>query len=128
MSGYFFFLLGFCFLLAHELDAVRAEEWRILPVLSRMGDEAGYHAFTVLHIPLYALLLWGLFGGGTTNRGLIIALDTFFVIHLLLHLLLRDLPGNRFGSRFSKVLFWGAGLCGTIDLLRSLAPATDLVA
>jgi hypothetical protein len=59
-----FFLLGFCFLLfrfllAHEMDAIRCKEWKVFSVTSRMADEAGYLAFTSMHISLYALLLWG---------------------------------------------------------------------
>jgi hypothetical protein len=57
-----FFLLGFCFLLAHEMDAVRLREWKMLPVLSGMGEEAGYRAFVLLHVPLYAL-----FSGGSSR-------------------------------------------------------------
>jgi len=113
-----FFLLRFCFLLVHELDAIRRQEWRLFPGFSRMRDEAGFRLFTALHLPLYALLLWGLYDAGSANRALIVALDLFFIVHLLLHLLLRQLPGNEFGSRFSKMLFWGAGLCGALDLLR----------
>ncbi len=112
-----FFLVGFCLLLTHELDAVRCEEWRILPGLSMLGAEAGYRAFTVLHVPLYAVLLWGLFGDDTANHGLIVALDAFFIVHLLFHLLLRNRPNNHFGSLFSRALFVGAGLCGALDLL-----------
>lgn len=112
-----FFLAGFCLLLAHELDAVRCEEWRILPGLSMLGGEAGYRAFTALHVPLYAVLLWGLFGGATANQGLIVALDVLFIVHLFLHLLLRNRPNNHFGSPFSRALFLGAGLCGALDLV-----------
>ena len=57
--GHPFSLLGFCFLLVHEMDAIRCREWRVFPVTSKMGDEAGYIAFTAVHVPLYALLLWG---------------------------------------------------------------------
>ncbi|HEY8597444.1 MAG TPA: DUF6713 family protein [Thermomicrobiales bacterium] len=118
MSGGFFFLLGLAFLLTHELDAIRCKEWRIFPVTSALGDDAGYRVFTALHLPLYALLLWGLYGAGDANLALIVALDLFFIVHLGLHLLLRNLPRNEFGSPFSKVLFWGAGLCGALDLWR----------
>lgn len=117
MTDHLFFLLGFCFLLAHEMDAVRCREWKILPVLSRMGEEVGYLAFTALHVPLYALLLWGLFGGGEANRSLIVGLDAFFVIHAFLHIFLRNLPDNRFGSAFSWALILGASMFGAIDLL-----------
>jgi len=112
-----FFLLGLCFLLAHEMDAVRCKEWRNFPVTSTMEDEAGYRVFTALHIPLYALLLWGLSDGSAASQGLIVALDLFFVVHALLHVLLRNLPGYHFTSAFSWALFLGAGLCGAIDLL-----------
>lgn len=113
-----FFLLGFCFLLVHEMDAVRCREWNILPGLNRLGEAPGYVAFVVLHVPLYALLLWGLFG--EASRGLIVGLDVFFVVHMFLHIFLRNLPENRFGSALSWVLILGAGLCGALDLLLML--------
>ena len=43
-----------------------------------------YLGFAALHVPLYALLLWGLFAGGDANRGLIVGLDVFFVVHTFL--------------------------------------------
>lgn len=116
MTGHSFFLLGFCFLLVHEMDAVRAREWKMLPVLSGMEEEAGYRSFVALHVPLYALLLWGLVGGGGTNLVLISLLDAFFVVHLALHVSLRNLPENRFSSVLSWVLILGAGLSGAVDL------------
>jgi hypothetical protein len=115
VSDHLFFLLGFCLLLVHEMDAVRCKEWRVLPLTSWMEDEAGYHVFTALHVPLYALLLWGLFGGGA-NRGLVVGLDVFFVVHVLLHLIFYNHPENRFGSIFSYVLIFGAGLFGATDI------------
>lgn len=120
MAEHLFFILGFCFLLAHEMDAIRAKEWKIFPMLSRMGDEAGYVAFTILHIPIYTLLLWGLYGAGDVNRGLIFGLDVFFVFHVFLHTIFYSHPENRFRSVFSYVLIIGAGIFGAIDLLRAL--------
>lgn len=111
-----FFLLGCAFLLTHEMDAIACAEWRLFPVTSKLADEAGYRLFTALHVPLYALLLWGLVGGGT-NRGLILVLDLFFVVHLFLHVLLRHLPAYGFKTAFSWALFVGAGVCGAVDLV-----------
>lgn len=119
MSNHLFFLLGFSFLLAHEMDAVRAREWKMLPVLSGMGEEAGYRTFVLLHVPLYALLLWTL-REGDASFGLVVVLDAFFVVHLLLHVFLRNLPENRFGSALSWSLILGSGVSGAIDLLLSL--------
>ncbi len=116
MVDHLFFLLGFCFLLTHEMDAVRCKEWRIFPVTSKIGDEAGYVAFTALHIPLYAVLFWGLFGGGV-NGGLIFVLDVFFIVHVLLHLIFADHPEYHFKTTFSWVLILGAGIFGVADLL-----------
>ncbi len=116
MPDHLLFLMGFCFLLAHEMDAVRLKEWRMLPVLSGMGEETGYRAFVLAHLPLYAVLLWGLLDGGASS-GLIVVLDAFFVVHLLLHVLLRNSPENRFGSAFSWALILGAGASGATDLL-----------
>lgn len=117
MSDHLLYLLGFSFLLAHEMDAVRLREWKMLPVLSGMEEESGYRAFVALHVPLYALLLWGLIGGGGTASALIVILDAFFVVHLALHAILRNLPENRFDSVFSWGLILGCGICGAVDLI-----------
>lgn len=117
MTSHLFFLLGFCLLLTHEMDAIRCKEWRIFPFTSKMGDETGYLTFTAVHIPLYALLIWGLFGGGDVNRALIVGLDAFFIVHVLLHLLFINHPDNKFRSAFSWVLIVGAGIFGVVDLI-----------
>lgn len=119
MANHLFFLLGFCFLLVHEMDAVRCKEWKIFPVLSGMRDETGYVVFTALHLPIYALLFWGIFGGGGVSRGLIAGLDLFFIVHVLLHLIFYNHPENRFRSPFSYTLIGGAGVFGATDLLFS---------
>ncbi len=61
------------------------------------------------------MLLRGLLDGGASS-GLIVVLDAFFVVHLLLHVLLRSLTENRFGFAFSWALILGAGANGAIDL------------
>lgn len=120
MTDHTVFVLGFCFLLVHEMDAIRLKEWKIFPVLGKMDDEAGYVAFTALHVPIYALLLWGLYGEGGINLVLVVGLDAFFVVHVFLHLIFYDHPENRFRSVFSYALIFGAGALGAIDLLLML--------
>jgi len=117
MPDHLFFVLGFAFLLTHEMDAIRAKEWRLFPVVSHLTDEAGYRVFTAAHVPLYALLFWGLVGVGAGPSTLILVLDGFFVVHLVLHVVRRHCPANHFASPFSWTLFVGAGMCGGIDLL-----------
>jgi hypothetical protein len=59
VDQYLFFVIAFSFLLTHEMDAIRLREWKIFPILTALPDEQGYTVFTALHVPLYALLLWG---------------------------------------------------------------------
>lgn len=118
MNQHFFFLLGFCLLLTHEMDAIRESEWRLFPMLKALPDELGYRVFTAIHVPLYVVLIFALVGSGTAglNQGLIVALNWFFLIHVGLHIGLRRLPNYTFRSWFSWALISGAGVAGAIDL------------
>ncbi len=94
--------------------------------LSRMADPAlsieaerrsWLRAFTILHVPLYVLLLWFLWRSDGSNRNLMVGLDVFFIVHTFLHILLRNLPRNQFKTLFSWIHIAGAGIAGVIDLL-----------
>ena len=52
------FLAGVAFLSAHELDAIRQQEWRVFPITRALDDGGGYRLFVLLHIPLWMLILW----------------------------------------------------------------------
>ena len=113
----FWVVLGFSILVCHEMDAVRAAEWRILPGLSRLGDEAGYRAFTLLHVPIYAVLLWYLMTGDDMVSGAVpVGLSVFYVVHAALHVLLRNLPENHFSGVLSWGLILGAAIAGGVHL------------
>ena len=116
---YMFFYIGLSLLLIHEMDAIRQREWKLFIFLSSLREETAYAVFTALHIPAYVLLFWGLFGDGSSgiNDGLVIALDCFFIIHVVLHLLFIRHKDYQFNSVFSWVLILGAGIAGVIDLL-----------
>lgn len=119
MPSYFAFFVAFSFILTHELDAVRQHEWRIFPGLSSLSDQRGYVVFTALHVPLFALMLAGIFTGGINNQ-VVVGLDIFFIIHILLHVLATRHPKNEFHSPLSWTLILGAGGAGAIDLLLRL--------
>lgn len=120
MADHLFFLLGFCLLLTHEMDAIRCKEWRIFPITSRMDSDAGYRAFTAFHVPLFALLLWELFGGERIDARWILGLNIFFMFHAFLHVIFLRHPENLFRSAFSWILIAGAGVCGALDLVLAL--------
>jgi hypothetical protein len=121
LMEHFFFYLALAFILTHEMDAIRCKEWLMFPATSFLKDETGFVVFMVAHIPLYALMLWGLFGTGT-NAGLMRGLDVFFIIHVGLHILFLKHAENRFTSRLSWFIIIGAGVCGALDLLLAFKP------
>ncbi|NOK64387.1 MAG: hypothetical protein GFH25_541276n37 [Chloroflexi bacterium AL-N10] len=119
MMEYMLFYIGFSLLLIHEMDAIRQREWKLFIFLSSLREETAYVVFTALHIPLYILLFWGLFGDGSSgiNHGLVVALDCFFIIHVVLHVLFIRHKDYQFKNFFSWVLILGAGIAGVVDLL-----------
>ncbi len=112
------FLVGFGFLTAHELDAVKCREWRIHPFFSWMSDSAGYIAFVAAHVPLYVLLLWAIFGTqiGGANEAVVFWLNVFMIVHVALNVGFLLHPKNEFRSAFSCILIIGAGVAGAVDL------------
>ena len=52
------FYFGLALLCTHEVDAAVRNEWRILPVLSQLDDQAGFFWFVILHIPLLTVVFW----------------------------------------------------------------------
>ena len=116
---YFIFYLGLSLILAHEMDAIRLKEWKMFPILSKLEEQTGYFVFTGVHVPLFILIFWGLYGNNPDeiNTSLIVGLDIFFIIHIFLHLMLLRHRNNFFKSVFSWSLIVGAGICGMLDLI-----------
>ena len=114
-------MAGFAFLIAHEMDAVRLHEWRMLPVLSRLADHTAYLVFCGLHVPIFLVLFILVMDPADvgTAQITVAALDVFFIIHVGLHLIYLRHPKNEFTSVFSWALITGAGLAGAADLTRA---------
>jgi hypothetical protein len=117
MENYLFFLAGLSFILAHEMDAIKCQEWTIFPLLSKLNEKTGYFVFTAIHVPLYLLLFWGLYGKNEINPGVIMGLDIFFIVHVFLHVLFLKHPKNQFTSAFSWIIILGAGISGLMDIM-----------
>jgi hypothetical protein len=117
MENDFFFFAGLSFILVHEMDAIRCQEWTIFPLLSKLDEKTGYFVFMVIHVPLYFLLLSALYGQNGLNPGLIIGMDIFFIIHVFLHVLFLKHPKNQFTSVFSWMVILGAGIAGLMDMI-----------
>lgn len=109
------FSLGLSLLLAHELDAVRAGEWRLLPVLRSLPDARGRDAFILLHVPLVAALIWLAAHLSSDLRFWFqAAVDAFLVIHVALHRAFALHPGYDFHGALSRGLILGAGAAGAL--------------
>lgn len=116
MNDHFFFWVGMSFVLVHEMDAIKQQEWAIFPLISGLKEKIGYYVFVALHIPLYWVLFWNLYRDDGLNLSLVKGLDIFFVVHVLLHVLFLKHPKNQFTSLFSWVIIIGGGLAGVLDL------------
>ena len=74
-----------------------------------------YFWFVVLHIPLFALLMW--WTGNSSPRTRFraqLAVDAFLAIHLALHVALRSHPDNTFQLLLSELCIYGAGVAGIL--------------
>lgn len=97
------FWLNLSLLFIHEMDAVYRHEWRLFIFLNRLKDETAYQIFTILHIPLLIVVFYFLSNPAEVNQDyFIIFIDTFLIVHLGLHYLLRNYKNNELNSIFSK--------------------------
>lgn len=119
MIGEWPFRIGFALLLTHELDAVARAEWRVLPLTSWLPEHVAFPAFVLLHVPLFAWLLW-LVGhtDPAVRRRWQTVLSAFLVIHVGLHLLFSGHAHYDFHGAMSQLLIFGGGAFGTLALLQ----------
>lgn len=99
----------------HELDAVKRHEWRVMPLLRALPERWGEQAFIWLHVPLFALLLWG--GEGNHDSATRVGLAGFSIIHVALHYAFRKHPAYEFNNPSSWGLILLSGLLGATYLV-----------
>ena len=110
------FFVALSLMLMHEMDAIRCQEWRIFPVLSMVDDPHAFRFFMIAHLPIYYLLIWLLITDAA-GQTLVTALDIFFLLHLVLHLVSLRNPANEFTDWLSWSLIGGAAGFGGAHLL-----------
>jgi len=104
-------------LIAHEMDAIRAKEWKMFLILKDMADETAYRAFTLAHLPLYAAVILLLtLNNSWAHAILFFVIDTFVIAHAALHFGFRKHPNNGFTSIFSMLLIYGPGILALAHL------------
>lgn len=111
------FALGLALLFTHELDAVRAREWRLFPVLRAMPEETGRAVFIAAHVPLFAIIFW--MAGHASNPARFwfeAGVDAFLTVHVGLHWMFRRHPLYDFHGVLSRLWIVGAGAVGLLHL------------
>ena len=114
----FLFYLAFASFVAHELDAVHKHEWRLLFLLRGMADEPARRAFVLLHVPLFAVLLWlAAHPDAAVRFWTMLGLDAFLVVHAGLHWRLSGHPKYEFKTGHSWLFIFGTAALAAAHLL-----------
>ncbi|MEM7283967.1 MAG: DUF6713 family protein [Pseudomonadota bacterium] len=120
-AEHFLLYLGLGLLMTHELDAVKHQEWLVLPLTSWLSPEVGYQVFLWFHVPLFAVIVGLLASAKQGVRDMTATvLCVFFAIHAVLHWLFSDHVHYLFETISSNILIFGAAVCGGLYLMLRL--------
>lgn len=112
------FYLGFGALCTHELDSVLNHEWRVIPLIRALSEEAGMTIFVAAHVPFFAILVALISSRDSRIRHMSrLGVGLFLVGHGALHLFFRAHPVYEFSSLLSNLLIYGASAFGMIYLI-----------
>jgi len=116
------FLVILSLLLVHEMDAIRAKEWKMFVVLKDITEETAYRVFTFIHFPLYLAAFYVLFCNGVTASDVLkIMIDIFLVFHAFVHYAFRKHRNNGFHTWFSKINIYSMAALALLHLCLLLA-------
>ena len=105
------FLIIISLLLLHEMDAIRAKEWKLFIFLKDMRDETAYRIFALIHLPLYFGVLYLLINGGETISFVMkLVINVFLIAHAVLHYCFRKKEHNGFNTCYSKTVIYSMAL------------------
>ncbi|KNB74747.1 hypothetical protein ADS79_02720 [Brevibacillus reuszeri] len=99
------------------MDAIRAKEWKLFVILKDMDDDRAFKTFTILHLPLYAILLFSFI---SHQMIAFIIIDVFFIIHSILHFFFEKHPNNNFTNMYSRLIIYPMGILGVLHLTLSI--------
>lgn len=108
------FSINFALLCLHEMDAIRAKEWKMFVILKDMEDTRAFKVFTILHLPLYTILIFSFVSHQLLSFVLI---DLFMIFHSLAHFLFEKHPNNNFKNLYSRMIIYPMGILGMVHLL-----------
>lgn len=105
--------LSLALIATHELDAMKQQEWLVLPLTSFLPEPIAWRAFTVLHVPIF----YGLFRcASSPSMAIRSKFDRYFggfcVFHAGLHLAFWMHKQNTFNNVMSQSIIWAAAAVG----------------
>ena len=107
----------FSLLLLHEMDAIRAKEWKMFIILKDMEEQTGYLVFSLVHLSLY---FWVIFTVSQIWSGgyafVYILTDIFLIGHAVIHYFFRKHAANGFTSVYSNILIYSMAVLSVIHL------------
>ena len=106
------FLTVVAWVVVHELDAVRRQEWQFFFARVPVREETAYRIFTAAHVPLFLVVLWYL-----PSTAFQVGFDAFVVVHAGVHLVLRDRPDVDFEGWFSGLWIYGGAVLAALHLV-----------
>ncbi|WP_367899145.1 DUF6713 family protein [Leptospira sp. WS58.C1] len=113
-----YFCIAISFLFIHELDAIKAKEWKLFIILRDLKEEQAYSIWLAMHLPvfLFPLLILSNFMDPYTILIYKIGLDIFLIFHLFLHFLFRNHKEYQFKSLQSNLYIAFTAIFAIFDL------------
>ncbi|WP_309296702.1 DUF6713 family protein [Paenibacillus sp. L3-i20] len=108
------FSFNFALLCLHEMDAIRAKEWKMFLILKDMEDKRAFKVFTILHLPLYTILIFSFVSHHFLS---FVIIDLFIIFHVLVHFFFEKHPNNNFKNFYSRMIIYPMGILGILHLL-----------
>ena len=115
------FALNFSLLLLHEMDAVRAKEWNMLAILKNMKDSIAFIVFSLIHLPLYAWVIYTVSQTWSIGYAFVwLLVDVFLIVHAAIHFFFRKHTANGFKSAYSNILIYAMCALSALHLAMML--------
>lgn len=123
------YLANASLLIAHEIDSAYWKEWQLFWGLlggrrKRLDDEVGASGFVILHVPLVAVVLWGLLEvSRETAAGLVMSvlLAASGLFAFTVHTLFNRAGHPEFRTAVSRSVLWGTLALSIIQLVTAAA-------
>lgn len=105
----------YALLFIHEMDAIKNEEWKMFIILNKLHNRNAYLIFSILHLPLYCILLiFSMIDKYQAMTYQIVCL--LLMVHTILHLFFERHSNNKLKSTYSRIIIYMIGILATIYL------------